>query len=302
MLRVAIATCAEVPELDEDGPFLLRALADRDVQARPEVWDDPAVSWDAFDAVVLRSTWDYPSKWQAFLSWIDDVARRTRLMNSAAVVRWNVDKRYLRILTEAGLPVVPTCWLEQGAPTGIPASAWNGRDELVVKPAISAGSKDTGRFTKAELPTIERLVASILDTGRPVMLQPYMRSVDEHGETALLYFRGRYSHAIRKGPLLAVGDGLEAGLFRQEVIDPRTASADERTIGEQVLETLPFARETLTYARVDLVRDDDGAPRVIEVELIEPSMFLQHGDDAAGRFADAIAEAASLSDHTPLPT
>lgn len=292
-MHAAIATCAEVPTLDEDGPLLVQALAARGIEASPAVWDDPGVRWDTFDVVVIRSTWDYPGKWQAFVGWIGEVAAATRLVNAAEVVRWNVDKRYLRALENQGIPIVPTSWIEDADGSDRLDAAWNASADLVVKPAISAGSKDTRRFARHEADAAKLLARAILGSGRPVMLQPYVPSVDERGETALLYFGGSYSHAIRKGPLLQVGDDLEAGLFRQEVIDPRTATESERALGERVLDALPFARASLAYARIDLVLDDQGAPRVIEVELIEPSVFLQHDVGAAGRFADALARRTS---------
>ena len=203
------------------------------------------------------------------------------------MVRWNVDKRYLRVLERCGVPVVPTVWIEDER-TEMPAEAWH---EIVVKPAISAGSKDTARLRRSQGASIDALIKSIRSTGRPVMVQPYVSSVDERGETALLFFGGVCSHAICKGPLLEIDGDLEEGLFREEDIEPRVASKDERALGERVLEALPFDRASLVYARTDVVRGDDGRSRVIEVELIEPSVFLQYDRDASDRFALSIAQA-----------
>lgn len=289
MHRVAIATCDQVPDLDEDGPTLLQALADRDIVAVPAVWDDASVAWASFDAVLLRSTWDYPAKWREFLGWIDRLSLSTQLINAPRVVHWNVDKRYLLELSRRGVSIVPTWWLENaGQP--IPEAAWSGAGQLVVKPVVSAGSKDTRRFSRDMADDAELLVSAIASTGRAVMVQPYVDSVDERGETALLYFGGTFSHAIRKGPLLGVGDGIERGLFRREEIEPRDAEEDELRLGDRVLEALPFERAELAYARVDVVRGPGREPRVIEVELIEPSLFLQRGVGAAARFAAVIAE------------
>jgi hypothetical protein len=289
VIRVAIATCKELPNLDEDGPLLLEQLRKREVRGTPVVWDDPAVPWDSFDAVVLRSTWDYPAKWTSFSRWIDDVGKVTKLLNPAPVVRWNLDKRYLRQLAEAGVPVVPTQWIESEQ-TAFALQA----SEVVVKPVISAGSKDTQRFFASDREGMEALVSRILASRRAVMVQPYLRGVDDHGETALLFFRGVHSHSIRKAPLLRVGVGRETGLFRPEGIDMRTASADELALANRVLDSLPFPRTSLAYARVDLVPGEDGSPCVIEVELIEPSLFLQYDPGACGRFADALV--ATLSE------
>lgn len=256
----------------------------------PTVWDDPSVSWGAFDAVVLRSTWDYVGKWTQFLRWIDEVAKVTTLVNPAPVLRWNLDKRYLRHLSERGIPVVPTQWIESAETTIAPQGS-----EVVVKPVISAGSKDTQRFLASDRAGIEALVSRILASDRPVMVQPYLRRVDDYGETALMFFDGVFSHAIRKAPLLRVGVGRETGLFRPEGIDDRQASSDELALANRVLDSLPFPRHTLTYARVDVVPDDHGSPCVIEVELIEPSLFLQHDEGACERFADALVTSVGLS-------
>lgn len=293
MIPVALATCQERAELDEDGPALVSALRLRGINASAAIWNDPSVDWSSYRLVVLRSTWDYPRRWQAFLGWAHKVAQTTRLANAADVVAWNIDKRYLRELSAKGIPVVPTTWIDPGA-FGDVERAWES-DALVVKPAISAGSCDSGVYTRAQARQAEQLVAFILDSGRPVMLQPYVRTIDTHGETALLYFGGQYSHAIRKGALLRVGAELEAGLFREETIDAREASDAERDLGDRVLDALPWGREDLLYARVDLVRDVAGNPQVIELELIEPSVFLSHAPGAAERFADAIERMVRLA-------
>jgi glutathione synthase/RimK-type ligase-like ATP-grasp enzyme len=287
-MRIAIATCADLPLLDEDGPGLLQALSRRGVHATPAVWDDPSVPWDAFDAVVLRSTWNYPARWNEFQTWLDRTAERTRLINPIAVVRWNLDKRYLREISLAGVPIVPTQWVETDRSLEIDAS-WSVGD-VVVKPAISAGSKDTGRFNGHDGNAIGSLVQHIVASGRAAMIQPYLRGVDRHGETAMIFLGGVYSHAIRKGPLLRVGAGLEQGLFRLEAVEPREPTPDERSLADRVFDALPCPRNALAYARIDVVRGDDGQARVIEVELIEPSLFLQHAHGATDRFADVLEE------------
>ena len=300
-MRAAIATCADVPTLDEDGPGLLAALAERGVEAVPAIWDDDTVAWERFDLVVLRSTWDYPAKWEQFVAWIDQVSQVARLVNAAPVVRWNVDKRYLRSLAAAGIPTVPTWWIEHGGVADALADAWSQCEELVVKPVISAGSKDTRRFARDEAALANALARQILDSGRKVMAQPYVPSVNDYGETALLYFGGEFSHAIRKGPLLRVGDDVAAGLFRLEAVDPRIPTERERATGERVLAALPFSRESLAYARVDLVWDESAGPLVIEVELIEPSVFLEKAGASVDRFADVLVDAATQSPREQTP-
>lgn len=295
MTNIALATAAEFPDLDEDGPALLAALADHGLKGEPAVWSDPRIDWSAYDLVVVRCTWDYHLRRDEFVAWAHRVAATTRLANPADVLAWNTDKTYLHTLQEAGLPVVPTQWFAPGDEVVVP-----GDGEYVVKPAISAGSNDTNRYVAGDHDELAVAhVTSLLAAGRTVMLQPYLAQVDSYGETALLYFDGRFSHAIRKGPLLTPAMGAVDGAYRPETITVREPSATEHQAAERVLDALagisPAVRDDLVYARVDLVPDAGGEPVVLELELAEPSMFLVHdgsgGTDSARRFASAIAAA-----------
>ena len=283
--RVALATARGFDDLDGEYAPLSAALDGRGVGAEVAVWDDAAVDWAAFDAVVVRATWDYSSRRDEFLAWADRVAASTRLANPADVLRWNTDKRYLRELEAQGLPVVHTDWLEPGDPFRPPTST----DEYVVKPAVSAGSRDTNRYAAgADDDAAAAHARELLDAGRTVMVQPYLEGVDTHGETAMLFFAGEWSHSIRKGALLERMGGPVEGWFKREQISGREPSDVERERAEQVLDAVPWPRRELTYARVDLIPGDDG-PVVIELELTEPSMFLDRAPHAADRFAAAIA-------------
>lgn len=293
--RIALATAAEFPDLDEDGPALVAALADRDLAAEPAVWTDPRVDWSAYDLVVVRSTWDYHDRHDEFVAWARRVEERTHLANAADVLAWNTDKTYLHRLQQANLPVVPTDWLEPGDTFVVPEVG-----EYVVKPAVSAGSRDTNRYLAGDHDELAVGHAqALLAAGRTVMVQPYLAQVDTYGETALLFFGGTFSHAIRKGPLLTPAMELVAAAYKEETVEPRDPTEAEREAAEQVLDALgqvaPAARDDLVYARVDLVPGPDGSPTLLELELTEPSMFLVHdgatGADAAARFADAIARA-----------
>jgi len=281
-VRIALASCAEMPGLDEEGRLLLGALRDRGADAQPVVWDgdDP---WERFDLVVLRGTWDYAERIGEFLAWTDHVATVSRLLNPAPVVRWNTDKRYLAGLERAGVPIVPTQFLEPGDE---PRHRFEDV-EHVVKPVVSAGSRDTLRLGVHQVERSRAHTASLLHRQRPVMVQPYLHGVDEHGETALLYLDGRFSHAMRKGPLLTPGMDLVEGLFAQEDMSPREPSAAEREVGDAVLSAIPDAYDDLLYARVDLLPGDDG-PRLLELELTEPSLFLDHHLPAVDVLADAV--------------
>jgi glutathione synthase/RimK-type ligase-like ATP-grasp enzyme len=283
---IALATCSELPVLAEDDPLLLDALRARGVLAEPAVWDDPDVDWSAFDLVILRSTWDYSGRREQFLAWTRSVPR---LLNPPDVVAWNTDKRYL-----GDLPgTVPTIFLQA------PATAWDPPgEEYVVKPAVSAGSRDTTRYRAGEEAQARAHADALLAAGRTVMVQPYLSSVDAHGETALVFLDGEYSHAIRKAQMLFPGGapppgraaGTDAELFVAEEITARVPAADERAAAEEILDALPWPREDLLYARVDLIRDAGGAPLLIELELTEPSLFLSHGLGAADRLAASAVE------------
>ena len=287
--RIALATAAEFPDLDEDGSLLLEALARRGVRGEPAVWTDEGVSWSSYAAVIVRSTWDYFHRRAEFLEWADRVAAVTRLANNADVLRWNTDKTYLRELAEAGLPVVETTWLHPGEEFVVPE-----RGEYVVKPAVSAGSNDTNRYVAGTHDALAtEHVSRLLDDGRVVMVQPYLHEVDTAGETALLFFAGEFSHAIRKAALLETAMASLEAAYRPETITAREPSAAERDTAERVLDTVSalrrWPREQLTYARVDLVPGTGSAPTLLELELTEPSMFLTDDAGSADRFAAAIA-------------
>ena len=286
---VALATCREFPQLDDEDRLLIPALADLGIDAVPAVWTDPDVDWSSFDAVVIRATWDYADNRDAFLAWAARVESVSRLFNPTSVVAWNTDKHYLEELAAAGLPTVPTVFVDPGAVVDgwLPQGA---HADVVVKPAVSCGSRDTIRYVVAEpLDAAEAHIRRLLDEQRSVMVQPYLDAVDTVGETALLFLGGTYSHAIRKGPLLARGiEGEKVeGLFVQEQIDPREPSALEREIAEAVVQRIPGGAPL--YARVDLIPGPDGEPLLLELELTEPSLFLSHADGAAARLAAAIA-------------
>lgn len=283
-VHVALATCSVLPDLDEDEGLLIPALAAHGVSAVPAVWDDTAVDWSRFDLVVVRSTWDYAERRDEFLAWC---ASTPRVLNPLPVIAWNTDKSYLRELAAAGVSTVPTVWIDPDAEADghlLPAG------EIVVKPAISAGARNTSRYTAAHETAARDHVDRLLAEGRSVMVQPYQRSVDDSGENALIYIAGVFSHAVNKGPLLTEPGRTTTGLWEPERIVALTPRADEIELAEAVLDALPWPRDELLYGRVDVVRDEHGAPLLLELELAEPSLFLGLGDGAADRLAGAIAQ------------
>lgn len=298
--RLAIATCAELPELDKDDRLLRDALEARGVATAAVVWDDPTVDWSAYPHVLIRSTWDYTDRARQFADWTRRVEHSSALLNPADVVAWNIDKTYLRDLEQRGLPIVPTIWLDpernmdaRAIHTRFPAFG-----DFVIKPTVSAGSRDTGRYEAGDTPS--RMLAithakNLLGVGRHVMLQRYLRQVDTVGETALVYVDGQFSHAVRKSALLAGPyrrEETEGVLYRRERMAPRDASEAERAVADRVMATIPELfpglDRPLLYARVDLIPDDEGKPVILEVELIEPSLFLEQAPGSAERFAEAV--------------
>ena len=276
----ALAIGRQFRTMDLDLPLIVDAAAARGLTAEIAVWDDDSVDWSAYDLVVVRSCWDYFEQRDTFLAW---AARVPRLVNRADLLAWNTDKVYLRELADAGVPVIDTRWdVRRGDP--LPDA-----EEWVVKPSISGGSRDTARWSDADdaYAHSEELVAA----GRTAMLQPYVPSVDTEGETALIFFGGRFSHGIRKGPLLERGEGVRQDRDQREVISPRAPTAAQHEIAELALDAIPAAlggRTDLAYARVDLITDPDGQPRVIELELTEPSLFLDSSDGGADRLVDVV--------------
>jgi glutathione synthase/RimK-type ligase-like ATP-grasp enzyme len=282
--RVALVSCRSLPFGDEDGPVLQAACAAAGLDTEWLVWDDPAVDWTSYDLVVVRSTWDYSPRRDDFVAWAESVPR---LANPADVIRWNTDKSYLHDLAAAGIPVVPTTLLEPGDDLGTIVIPPDG-GEYVVKPAVGAGGLDTARYAPEHVELARVHARKLLDSGRRVLVQPYLTAVDDLGETALLFCGGRYSHAVRKGPLLTGPDPDVDGLYREEKIDPREPTDAERALAERALGAVPGGPGRLLYARVDLIPGPDGRPLLLELELTEPSFFLADAPGAADRFAAAI--------------
>jgi glutathione synthase/RimK-type ligase-like ATP-grasp enzyme len=291
MPRIALVTARVARGTDYDMPPLLAALNEAGAAASEVDWDDDTVDWSRFDLALLRSTWDYCERLPAFLDWARRVSTQTSLLNPLDVIRWNTDKHYLQHLANAGVPVVPSRFVEPGGDpdTALDAllAAHPATHDIVVKPAVGAGSRDAQRHARTQRDAIVAHLRRLLGAGRSVLIQPYLDRVDEQGETALLFFDGAFSHAIRKGPLLQRNAGPTGGLYAEETITPRTPSVDERALARHALEAIPFPGPRL-YARVDLIHDDDGTPRLLELELVEPSFFAAHAEGAADRFARAI--------------
>ncbi|MET7272332.1 hypothetical protein ABZS59_14315 [Streptomyces flaveolus] len=286
--RIALVTCRPGPQVsvDRDLPVLVAALRDAGAEASVEVWDDGAVDWGGFDLVVIRSTWDYSWRAAEFTAWAEACGRVTRLANPAAVVRWNTDKRYLGELAAAGVPVVPTRYIGPGDPVGLP-----GDHEYVVKPTSGAGARFAARYTPDRHATAVRQVERMHAEGFTAMVQPYVRSIDTAGERALQYVGGELLHASRKGAVLTPGTPYDERKVAHPGLEPWKATPAERAVAERALAAVPGAPELL-YARVDLVDGEDGLPRVMELELVEPNLFLWLHEGSVPRVVEQIVRAA----------
>jgi glutathione synthase/RimK-type ligase-like ATP-grasp enzyme len=278
---IALVTARETGTLDDDMEPLLAALRTEGATAEIAIWDDRAVDWNRYGLAVLRSTWDYSRRRDEFLTWASQVENMVPLANTSRIVRWNTDKHYLGGLGAAGVPIVPTHFIGLGERIRFPFDG-----EFVIKPTVGAGSMDVGRFPENSL-AAEEHVRRIHRSGRSVMIQPYLNRVDEAGETALVFFGGEFSHAIRKGPMLSSSREVLGGLFLKEDIRPRTPAAAELALGQRAVQASP---EPCLYARIDVIPGADGTPVVLEFEATEPSLFFAHAPGSATRYAKAILE------------
>ena len=277
---IALATATGFG-LVEDDRRLVEALARRDLVAESRVWDDPDVDWGAYGMCVLRSTWDYFFRVEEFLAWTRRAAAATRLENDANLVAWNSDKRYLDDLARGGVPVVETAFIDPGVDTTLTAVlAERGWRRAVVKPAVDGGAKRLFAVNDGATAEAEAAFRGLRSKGA-VLVQPFLDSVVEHGELALFLIDGELTHAALKRP--APGD------FRVQPEWGGTAAAVAPVARDiQATETLIEGLESPPlYARVDLVHDE-GRPLLMELEVIEPRMFLNLSPTAAERFADAI--------------
>lgn len=269
MIDVALASCARLPEPDPDAEPLLRALGAAGIAARTLAWDDPTADFSKARVTLLRSTWNYPRAAAAFLAWSERTAAVSRLWNPLSVVRWNLHKKYLIDLERRGLPIAPTALVPHGSSRSLESILKErGWDDVVIKPAISAASFRTMRARPADRDAGETHLRDLAGEG-DVLVQRYLPSVEDHGERALVWVEGELTHAVRKSPRFAgqaesVSEAVDISPAEREL-----ALAAVRAVGHELL-----------YARIDAASDPDGAPVLMELELIEPSLFFRQGPRA----------------------
>ena len=277
--RIAITTCTGYADLKVDDELLREALRERGAEGVSVIWDEEGVEWGEFDLCLVRSTWDYHEKHREFLDWTRRVEAAAALRNPAEAIAWNSDKIYLRELAEQGVRTVPTVWAGRGSEADLEeVLAERGWDEAVVKPVVDLGAKNLRRVRRGEGSSALEEVLGRHDA----MVQPFLPSLEEQGESSLVFIDGALSHAARKRP--AAGD------FRVQSIWGGTAAAAEPEAAEAELaeQALGQLDEVPLYARVDLVAGPDGEPCLIELELIEPNLYMSTHPGAAARLADAV--------------
>jgi glutathione synthase/RimK-type ligase-like ATP-grasp enzyme len=274
LMKIALATSSHWPQLAPEESSLIPALTAKGVDAQPAVWSDPSIDWSQFDRVVIRSCWDYHLRLDEFLRWIETVPS---LRNPATVVRWNSHKSYLLELERKGVRIPATLLIRKGAAEDSRAPMIQGR--VIVKPAVSASAYETHLFDSfgQALDDIQRLARD-----HDVVIQEFVPEVIGDGEWSLIYFDRQFSHAVKKAP--------KAGDFRvqQELGGSALAAVASELLLRTAQQALDAVEGQLLYARVDLV-DAAKGPLLMELELIEPSLFLGTDPEATGRFAAAIA-------------
>jgi glutathione synthase/RimK-type ligase-like ATP-grasp enzyme len=268
-VKLRVATCRTLPEVDPDQEPLSRALAAARIDAELVAWDDPTADWDANIPTIIRSTWNYALSLDAFLAWVDRAAAAAPLLNPPDVVRANVRKRYLLDLAARGVATVPTQLAAPGDAIAIDAP------RIVIKPEVGAGSLGTKRFERGD-PAAALHLAELTRTGL-ALVQPFVASVDDYGERSLIWIDGHITHAIRKNPRFA-GDS-------ERIDGPVPISPLERSLAEAAL--APYV-DRILYGRVDLARDDQGQPMVMELELVEPSLFFSRHPPALERYVRSL--------------
>jgi len=293
MKRIALATSATLPMLNDDDRLLVPALAELGVAAVPAVWDAPDVRWDEFrgegGAVLVRSCWDYHRRLDEFLAWLTRLERAgVPVWNPPALLRWNSHKGYLRDLAARGVPIAPTRWLPRGRTAALAQLLHDERwSDAVVKPAVSASAHSTWRTSFEKANADQSRLDELLRAG-DVMVQPFVSEVADAGEWSILFLDGRLSHAVLKRP--AAGDyrvQWEFGGTAEAKVPPANLVAD----AEAVMTAVPG---NPLYARVDGV-ERDGRLMLMELELIEPHLFLGWDNGAAARLAGGLRAALARS-------
>lgn len=280
-MDVAIITCSEFPHLYADDALLLPALATRGIDAHPCIWNDPTVDWSQPVMSVLRSPWDYHHQRTTFLAWAERVSQLHALWNPLPLLSWNTHKSYLLDLEHKGISIIPTQLLTQGTAANlIGLMKEHNWSEVVVKPAVSASAYKTLHVKEETLAQGQQHLEHMLAT-HDMLVQPFFQTIISPGERSLIYINGEITHAVSRKPAIAVKQDTP---ILQEVLV--IVQEDEYHFAKQVLAQLPVSP---LYARIDIIRDENDKLYLMELELVEPGLWLEFAPHAVERFADAIA-------------
>ncbi len=268
----------------QDDQLLRAALARQGLSTSRIDWSRQDVDWSKYQCLLFRTTWDYFDRFDEFTSWLARVETQVSLCNAAETVRWNVDKHYLADLESRSVPVVASRFVERGSAatlaTLLDETGWS---EAVIKPCVSGAARHTYRVSRDTASALEPVVKSLL-ASESLILQPFQRSITTEGEDSLLVFGGRYTHAVRKV--------AKAGDFRVQDDHGGTVRAYQPT--RQQIELAESATAACSpvpaYARADIIRDNDGRLAIMELELIEPELWIRYHPASADVFATAVVE------------
>lgn len=294
-MRIALATCSDLPDWEVDDRHLHEALSARGADLFHPAWDAPDFDWGEMDACLIRTTWDYYHRQEEFVAWARSVEQQTRLFNPSALVAWNTNKLYMRELAELGVPIIDTEWLDQGSTIDLAkrmqARGWR---RGFLKPVVGATAYGTCRFDNHgdSLAEAQQFLDQML-VGHSMQLQPYLAQVETHGEESMIFIDGECAHSVRKIP--------QPGDYRVQddhgaSDEPYSHSVEEIELGRSTLRLVEQNHDLmgaqqgkpLLYGRTDWLRDEHGALRLCELEVVEPSLFLRHGPDTAAQLADAL--------------
>ncbi len=256
---------------DEDETAVVAALGLAGCAVEIVDWDNRDVNWSQFERVVLRSAWDYPERLTEFLTWLDHVAAVSDVVNSPSIVRWNLDKNYLSELAKANISITPTVFVQPNSEATFPDG------EFVVKPAVGAGSRDAASYSGDQHEIAKIHIARLHAIGQTVLIQPLLKSVAQDGEWPLVFFDGKFSHAANKRVTLPRA-GTVDDLFAAETNTAHIATAPQIEVAQAAIDLVSNKFGPPTYSRVDLVLDNQDNFCVLELELIEPSLFLHYAD------------------------
>ncbi|NVK22286.1 MAG: hypothetical protein HWD86_07185 [Kangiellaceae bacterium] len=278
-MKIAIASCANLPDWEIDDHMFFQTLTQQDIEYQVLAWDSDT-DWAQFDLCLIRTTWDYQERFPEFIEWIERASQQTKLYNPTQVLLWNSHKRYLKELEDNGISIAPSEWLLQGGAYNISdIMAKRGWQQGFIKPLIGANARECCRFDNTPQGLAQaQQHADRLTPNEDLVLQPYLKTVEEFGETSGIFFNKQFSHGTRKVPVkgdFRVQDDYGAKDY------PYQLNEKEKDLAQQALSYVCAKYGHLLYARIDFLHDADGTPYLNEMELIEPSLFFRHGGQQA---------------------